>query len=352
VGFDYRLYFYWPSGHRKSCIREGAVQESSNLTRFLAHRKISLSLILVVACSCLLFAHKTEAAVRLADKFDIAFDRLSTEDGLSQSAVTTIAQDQQGFIWIGTQEGINRYDGYKFESFYHLNEDPTSVSHNSIRDILPDSSGRIWIATDHGVDRFNELTGTFEAMRSKEGLLGEGVDRVRVNVLHEDSESLDMQTIYEVAHNIAKLEEHVVDGKKKQVYVHRKGATRAFGPHTTGIPKKYQDYGQPVIIPGDMGSASYLLAGTEKAMKTTFGSTCHGAGRRISRAAAKRKFRGDAVIKAMAKQGIYVRATNKTMIAEEAHGAYKDVNEVVRSAVESGISKVVARLTPVGVTKG
>ncbi len=187
MGFDYRLYFYWPSGHRKSCIREGAVQESSNLTRFLAHRKISLSLILVVACSCLLFAHKTEAAVRLADKFDIAFDRLSTEDGLSQSAVTTIAQDQQGFIWIGTQEGINRYDGYKFESFYHLNEDPTSVSHNSIRDILPDSSGRIWIATDHGVDRFNELTGTFEAMRSKEGLLGEGVDRVRVNVLHEDS---------------------------------------------------------------------------------------------------------------------------------------------------------------------
>jgi tRNA-splicing ligase RtcB len=172
------------------------------------------------------------------------------------------------------------------------------------------------------------------------------------NVLHEDSESLDMQTIYEVAHNIAKLEEHVVDGTKKQVYVHRKGATRAFGPHTTGIPKKYQDYGQPVIIPGDMGSASYLLAGTEKAMKTTFGSTCHGAGRKISRAAAKRKFRGDAVIKAMAKQGIYVRATNKTMIAEEAHGAYKDVNEVVRSAVESGISKVVAKLTPVGVTKG
>jgi tRNA-splicing ligase RtcB len=161
-----------------------------------------------------------------------------------------------------------------------------------------------------------------------------------------------MHTVYEVAHNIAKLEEHLIDGAKRKVYVHRKGATRAFGPGSSEIPKKYRKHGQPVLIPGDMGSASYLLAGTEKAMNTTFGSTCHGAGRKLSRAAAKRKFWGETVIKAMAEQGIYVRATSKPVVAEEAHGAYKDVSEVVRSAEGAGISKLVAKLTPLGVAKG
>ena len=171
-------------------------------------------------------------------------------------------------------------------------------------------------------------------------------------VLGEDAESMGMHTVYEVAHNIAKLEEHLLDGVKRKVYVHRKGATRAFGPGSSEIPKKYLKHGQPVLIPGDMGSASYLLAGTEKAMSTTFGSTCHGAGRKLSRTAAKRKFWGETVIKAMAEQGIYVRAASKPMVAEEAHGAYKDVGEVVRSAEGAGISKVVARLTPLGVAKG
>ncbi len=171
-------------------------------------------------------------------------------------------------------------------------------------------------------------------------------------VLGEDAESLGMHTVYEVAHNIAKLEEHVVEGEKRMVYVHRKGATRAFGPGSLEIPRKYRAHGQPVLIPGDMGSASYLLAGTEKAMGTTFGSTCHGAGRKLSRAAAKRKFWGEKVIKSMAAQGIYLRAASKPVIAEEAHGAYKDVSEVVRSAEGAGISKLVARLTPLGVAKG
>lgn len=171
-------------------------------------------------------------------------------------------------------------------------------------------------------------------------------------VLGEDAEALGMHTVYEVAHNIAKLEEHVVDGVKRKLYVHRKGATRAFGPHSPGLPKKYYDYGQPVLIPGDMGSSSYLLAGTEKAMIETFGSTCHGAGRKLSRAKAKKLFWGEKVLKSMAKQGIYLRAASKPVIAEEAHGAYKDVSEVVESAQGAGISKLVAKMRPLGVAKG
>lgn len=171
-------------------------------------------------------------------------------------------------------------------------------------------------------------------------------------IFGRDAEDLGLYTVYEVAHNIAKLEEHEVDGEKKKVYVHRKGATRAFGPESKGLPKKYMDHGQPVLIPGDMGSASYLLAGTEKAMMETFGSTCHGAGRKLSRAQAKKRFWGESVKQAMAEQGIYLRAASKPVIAEEAHGAYKDVSEVVESAHGAGISKLVVRMRPLGVAKG
>jgi tRNA-splicing ligase RtcB len=171
-------------------------------------------------------------------------------------------------------------------------------------------------------------------------------------ILGEDAETLGMHTIYEVAHNIAKLEEHVVDGVKRKLYVHRKGATRAFGPGSQGLPKKYRRHGQPVLIPGDMGSASYLLAGTERAMLEAFGSTCHGAGRKLSRAQAKKRFWGEKILKAMAQQGIYLRAASKPVIAEEAHEAYKDVSEVVESAHGAGISKLVAKMRPLGVAKG
>jgi tRNA-splicing ligase RtcB len=164
--------------------------------------------------------------------------------------------------------------------------------------------------------------------------------------------SRGMRTVYEVAHNIAKLEVHDVGGERRRVFVHRKGATRAFGPESKGIPGNYFKYGQPVLIPGDMGSASYLLAGTDKAMLETFGSTCHGAGRRLSRAQAKKRFWGDTVRRAMAEQGIYLRAASKPVIAEEAHEAYKDVTEVVESAHGAGISLLVARMRPLGVAKG
>lgn len=171
-------------------------------------------------------------------------------------------------------------------------------------------------------------------------------------VLGKDALDLGMHMVYEVAHNIAKLEVHRVDGEKRKVYVHRKGATRAFGPKSRGVPDKYSRYGQPVLIPGDMGSASYLLVGTEKAMMETFGSTCHGAGRKLSRAQAKKQFWGETVKRAMAQQGIYLRAASKPVIAEEAHGAYKDVSEVVESAHGAGISLLVARMRPLGVAKG
>ncbi|MFQ5815451.1 MAG: RtcB family protein, partial [Candidatus Hydrothermarchaeaceae archaeon] len=171
-------------------------------------------------------------------------------------------------------------------------------------------------------------------------------------VLGMSEEEIGLEVVYDVAHNIAKLEEHVVDGSRRKLYVHRKGATRAFGPGTN-IPAKYKKYGQPVIIPGDMGTNSYLLVGTERAMRETWGSTCHGAGRRLSRAAAKRRYYGERVKRELwEKQGIYVRAASKPLIAEEAPGAYKDVSQVVMSNHEAGISKLVVKLKPMGVAKG
>ncbi len=165
-------------------------------------------------------------------------------------------------------------------------------------------------------------------------------------------EDLGMNLVYDVAHNIAKFEEHKVDGKKMKVCVHRKGATRAFGPGSKDIPEDYRDIGQPVLIPGSMGTPSYVLVGTEKAMEETFGSTCHGSGRVMSRAAAKRKLRGNVVRSNLQKRGIYVRATHGALLAEEAPEAYKLSDDVVEVVHRAGISKLVARLLPLGVAKG
>jgi tRNA-splicing ligase RtcB len=165
-------------------------------------------------------------------------------------------------------------------------------------------------------------------------------------------EDLGMKLIYDVAHNIAKFEEHRVNGKKKKVCVHRKGATRAFGPGSMELPDEYRDVGQPVLIPGSMGTPSYVLAGTSKAMDETFGSTCHGSGRVMSRAAAKRKLRGNAVKQNLERKGIYVRATHGALLAEEAPEAYKLSDDVVDVVHRAGISTLVARLMPLGVAKG
>jgi len=171
-------------------------------------------------------------------------------------------------------------------------------------------------------------------------------------VLGRDAESLGLHIIYDVAHNIAKLEEHRIDGELKKVYVHRKGATRAFGPGHPDIPSIYREVGQPVLIPGDMGTASYVLVGTEQAMQETFASTAHGAGRRMSRTAARKQYWGENVRKELESKGIIVRAAKVTMIAEEAPGSYKDIHKVCEVSHKAGIARMVARLKPMGVAKG
>ncbi|MFW9975172.1 MAG: RtcB family protein [Candidatus Thorarchaeota archaeon] len=171
-------------------------------------------------------------------------------------------------------------------------------------------------------------------------------------VMGSSPEDLDMGLIYDVAHNMGKVETHEIDGKKTKVVVHRKGATRAFPPGHPDIPVKYRDIGQPVIIPGTMGTASYILIGNQKAMDLTWGSTAHGAGRFLSRAKAKKRFFGKEVQEGLAKEGIIVRATKGIVIAEEAPGAYKDVDEVVKVSDAVGIATKAVRLRPIGVIKG
>lgn len=165
-------------------------------------------------------------------------------------------------------------------------------------------------------------------------------------------EEIQVDTVYDVAHNIAKLETYEIDGKDKEVWVHRKGATRAFGPNNPEIPKKYQKTGQPIFIPGSMGTSSYVLAGTNKSMTTSFGSTPHGAGRIMSRTQAKKTWNSTEITNELKSRKIYIKAASKRGITEEAPGAYKDVDEVVKVTQESGIGVIVAKLKPIGVVKG
>lgn len=167
-----------------------------------------------------------------------------------------------------------------------------------------------------------------------------GVDRTRVRL------------VYDVCHNIAKIETHRVEGRERTVCVHRKGATRAFPAGHEAVPSVYREVGQPVLIPGDMGRHSYVLVGTPRAMEETFGSTCHGAGRVMSRAEAKRTVRGRDIAAEMERQGILVMAEGRATLAEEVSEAYKDVSEVVEVVHRAGISRKVARLRPLGVIKG
>jgi tRNA-splicing ligase RtcB len=171
-------------------------------------------------------------------------------------------------------------------------------------------------------------------------------------VFGKSAESLGMNLIYDVAHNIAKVEEHTVEGKTKRLCVHRKGATRAFPPNHPNIPEKYKEFGQPVVIPGDMGTASYILLGTQKAMDETFGSTCHGAGRVLSRKKAMQATGGRNITGELKAKGIYVRAKSIKTIREEAPEAYKDIDEVVDVVEKAGISKKVVRMLPLAVIKG
>jgi len=172
------------------------------------------------------------------------------------------------------------------------------------------------------------------------------------SALGESAEKLGMHLVYDVAHNIAKVEEHDVNGTRKQVVVHRKGATRAFPKGHPKVPGVYRSIGQPVLIPGDMGTASYILIGTERAMKETFGSTAHGAGRLLSRKAAIRATAGRRIVDELKVKGIIVRAHSVETVREEVPEAYKDVDIVVDTVHRAGISKKVARMVPIAVVKG
>lgn len=172
------------------------------------------------------------------------------------------------------------------------------------------------------------------------------------HIFHCGPRDLQVEVVYDVCHNMAKLETHEVDGEKRELCVHRKGATRAFPPGHPEVPRRYRDIGQPVLIPGDMGRYSYVLVGTEQAFTETFGSTCHGAGRVLSRHQAVKAAQGRSISRELEKKGIIVRGASRATLVEEMPEAYKDVSQVVEVVHRAGIGRKVARLKPLGVMKG
>ncbi len=183
-------------------------------------------------------------------------------------------------------------------------------------------------------------------------IIGHWVRETFENVLDIPVNRQGFGLVYDVCHNIAKIEEHTVDGIKRQLCVHRKGATRAFPPGHSELPLKYRKSGQPVLIPGDMGTCSYVLTGAAKAMDETFGSTCHGAGRMLSRNQAIKKAKGRSILREIQDRGIYARAAGRTTLVEEMPEAYKNVSSVVNAVCDAGICIKVVRLKPLGVIKG
>ncbi len=208
------------------------------------------------------------------------------------------------------------------------------------------------IRSREGQDYLGAMTAAANFAFCNRQLITHWVREAFARVLGRSPRDMGMQLVYDVAHNIAKVERHRVDGKEMTLCVHRKGATRAFPPGHPDVPAKYREIGQPVLVPGDMGRYSFLLVGTHRAMAETWGSTCHGAGRVQSRAAAKRMLRGVDIAHKLEERGIIVRAQNRALLAEEASEAYKDVADVVEVLHEAGISLKVARMRPIGVVKG
>jgi len=188
--------------------------------------------------------------------------------------------------------------------------------------------------------------------RANRHVLANAVREGFEEVFGRSARDLGLFLVYDVAHNLAKLEEHDVEGRRRTVCVHRKGATRAFGPGHPEVPTAYRSIGQPVIIPGSMGTASYVLVGTAESAARSFSSTCHGAGRAMSRHAAKKRMSGKDLVRQLEGEGIAIAPSHVGLLSEEAPYAYKDVSEVVRVCEGVGLSKIVARLRPVGVVKG
>jgi len=176
--------------------------------------------------------------------------------------------------------------------------------------------------------------------------------RAFASVFGQSPDDLDMHVVYDVSHNIAKAERHMVDGKERTLLVHRKGATRAFPPHHPLVPVDYQFTGQPVLVGGTMGTCSYVLAGTQKGMDETFGSTCHGAGRARSRSASRRQLQYTDVLDSLRSKGISIRVASPKLVTEEAPESYKDVSQVVETCHAAGIGRKVAKTRPIAVIKG
>ncbi|MCX8202373.1 MAG: RtcB family protein [Candidatus Micrarchaeota archaeon] len=207
-------------------------------------------------------------------------------------------------------------------------------------------------SSPEGQNYFLAMKGAMNMAFANRQVILHRIREVFSDVFKSDPEKLGMHQIYDVTHNTAKLEKYLVDGNWKEVIVHRKGATRAFGPENNEIPKEYYKLGQPVILGGSMETGSYLLLGTKYAEENTFGSTAHGSGRTMSRAQAKHQFRGDQLQKEMEKRGIIVKTDSLSGLAEEAGAAYKSVDDVTETCEKAGISKRIVRFIPIANIKG
>jgi len=208
------------------------------------------------------------------------------------------------------------------------------------------------IDSEEGRDYFGAMAAAANfAWANRQMLMHWTIDCIS-KILGKSRSAMGIELIYDVAHNIAKMERHKVNGKEKLLCVHRKGATRAFPAGRAEVPKDYREIGQPVLIPGDMGRYSYILVGTDRAMEETWGSVCHGAGRLMSRSQAARQFTVEELTAELEGQGIVVRSASRKGLLEEAPGAYKDVREVVNVVHNAGLAKKVARMRPLGVVKG
>jgi tRNA-splicing ligase RtcB len=188
--------------------------------------------------------------------------------------------------------------------------------------------------------------------RANRHVLTDGVRTAFERTFGSSARDLSMHVVYDVSHNLAKLESYEVDGQTRTLCVHRKGATRAFGPGHPELPERYRKAGQPVLVPGSMGTASWVLVGTEAGRELAWWSTCHGAGRLMSRKAAAKRMHGRELKRLLEEDGIRVSSQQLRLLAEEAPYAYKDVSEVVRVCDEAGLSRRVARLRPLAVVKG
>jgi tRNA-splicing ligase RtcB len=266
-----------------------------------------------------------------------------------EQAARTFGIDSVGQIMVSIHSG-SRGCGHQIASDY-IRVMEGALRKYSIR--VPDRQlACAPVGSQEGQDCFGAMSAAANYAWANRQLILHWLRESFEQALGRSAEEMGMKCVYDVAHNICKLEEHDVEGKRTKLYVHRKGATRAFDSSRTEVPAKYRSVGQPVLIPGDMGSASYVLVGTPQAMIETFGSTCHGAGRLMSRSRATRQFNAGQVVEMLKARGVYIRAASKDGIIEEAPGAYKDVDDVVRVAHGAGISRMVAKLRPMGVMKG